>query len=87
MRLSFFNMENTYINRNEHSKEPIKEQVDDDKITVRALLSCPNCGYQRSFTNTFKRSSIELLTVSLKIFEWLTCDCGALIDLTLEFNM
>ncbi len=87
MRLSLFNMENLYTNKKNSSKEPLKKQIDMDMIKARANLTCPTCGYERSFTNIFKRDSIELLTVSLKIFEWLTCDCGTLINLTLEFQM
>jgi len=87
MRFSLLNMENTSTNEKNRSKEPLKKQIDNDIIKVRANLSCPTCGYERSFTNTFKRDSVELLTVSLKIFEWLTCDCGTLIDLSLDFEM
>jgi hypothetical protein len=74
------------VKEKERIKGTLKDQEKNDIIKVRAIISCPNCGYNRSFTNNFKREAIELLIVSLKVFEFLTCDCGSLIDLTLEFE-
>ena len=81
-------MENTHINQNGRAEGKAKDQVDDDVIKVRAVLQCPSCGYRRVFSHTFKRENIELLTVSLKIFDFVTCnECGSLIDLTLEYEI
>jgi len=81
-------MENTYINNNDQLTQKAKDQVDDDSIGVRAILQCPGCGFKRIFRHSFKRANIELLTVSLKVFDFLTCnECGSLIDLTLEYEI
>ena len=54
-------------------------------IEVKAHLSCHNCGYNKTFKNKFMRSNIEEMVVSLKIFDWMTCKCGELLHLDLEF--
>ncbi len=57
-------------------------------INARVIISCPNCGYKKSFKNQFHRSDIELLIVSLKCFDWMCCEhCGDLLDLNLEFQV
>ncbi len=59
-----------------------------DLIHVRAIISCPNCGYKRKFRNQFPRNQMELLVTCIKIFDWLTCNkCGDLLKLDLEFNV
>lgn len=81
-------MENIYTKEKGQAEQKAKDQVDADIIKVRAILQCPSCGYKRSFSHTFKRENIELLTVSLKIFDFVTCnECGSLIDLTLEYEI
>jgi hypothetical protein len=58
-----------------------------DLIHVRAIISCPNCGYKKKFRNQFPRNQMELLVTCIKIFDWLTCNkCGDLLKLDLEFN-
>ena len=60
----------------------------DDIIKVRAIISCPTCEYVKKFRNQFPRSELELMVVTLKIFDWLCCNkCGELLNLTLEFNI
>ena len=60
----------------------------DDIIQVKAIISCPTCDYRKKFKNQFPRSQMELLTVAVKVFEWLVCDkCGDLLKLDLEFNV
>ncbi len=57
-------------------------------IKVRAIMSCPNCSYRKSFKNTFHRSDIETMVVSLKVFDWLSCpSCGEMLKMTLEFEI
>jgi hypothetical protein len=57
-------------------------------IKVRAVITCPNGDYQKKFTNKFPRSQLELMTVALRIFDWLTCEkCGELLKLDLEFEI
>ncbi|MFX1380620.1 MAG: hypothetical protein ACFFA4_16175, partial [Promethearchaeota archaeon] len=59
-----------------------------DLIQVRAIISCSNCGYKKKFRNQFPRKDLELLTVAVKVFEFITCNtCGDLIKLDLEFNI
>ena len=60
----------------------------DDIIKVRAVISCPTCEYVKKFRNQFPRNELELMGVTLKIFDWLCCNkCGELLNLTLEFNI
>jgi hypothetical protein len=60
----------------------------DDIIKVRAIISCPTCEYIKKFRNQFPRNELELMVVTLKIFDWLCCNrCGELLNLTLEFNI
>ncbi len=59
-----------------------------DLINVRAIISCPNCGYKKKFKNQFPRNQMELLVTCVKIFDWLTCNkCGEMLKLDLEFNV
>jgi len=63
-------------------------QEDDNRIKVRAIVSCPNCSYKKSFKNTFQRSNIETMVVSLKVFDWLSCpSCGEMLKMSLEFDI
>ena len=60
----------------------------DHLIHVEAIISCPSCGYKKRFRNQFKRKNIELMTVALKVFDWMVCnECGELLDLNLEFQI
>lgn len=60
----------------------------EDLIKVRAIISCPTCEYVKKFKNQFPRNELELMVVTLKIFDWLCCNkCGELLNLTLEFNI
>jgi len=60
----------------------------DDLIKVRAIISCPTCEYIKTFKNQFPRNELELMVVTLKIFDWLCCNkCGELLNLPLEFNI
>jgi DNA-directed RNA polymerase subunit RPC12/RpoP len=65
-----------------------KEELDKELITVRAKISCPKCKTEKIFKNQFKHSDLELMVVSLKVFDWLTCSkCGEILKLDLEFNI
>lgn len=56
------------------------------KIQARIILKCPTCGYFRKFKNTFSRDKIELIVVTLKIVDWLSCErCGDLLNSEVEF--
>ncbi|MFW9818268.1 MAG: hypothetical protein ACFFE5_01565 [Candidatus Thorarchaeota archaeon] len=75
-------------NTKNNSKKTIGASEDSDLIQVRAIISCPNCGYKKKFRNQFPRKDLELLTVAVKVFEFITCNtCGDLIKLDLEFNI
>ena len=71
-----------------NSEKAIGASNDSDLIQVRAIISCTNCGYEKKFRNQFPRKDLELLTVAVKVFEFITCNtCGDLIKLDLEFNI
>ena len=74
-------------NTQNNSRESVESSKKDEPIQVRATLSCPSCGYKKKFKNQFLRKDLELLTVAVKVFEFITCNtCGDLIKLDLEFN-
>ncbi len=67
-----------------HDSSSDSESV--DLIKVRAKITCPNGDYKKTFRNQFLRKDIELMVVTLKVFDWLCCvQCGELLDLNLEF--
>ena len=75
-------------NTKESSKNSVIASEKNELIKVRAMISCPNCNYKKKFRNQFLRKEIELMVVSLKVFDWLTCSkCGDLLKLDLEFNV
>ncbi len=75
-------------NTKNRSDKAVGASGDSDLIQVRAIISCPNCGYKKKFKNQFPRKDLELLTVAVKVFEFITCNkCGDLIKLDLEFNI
>ena len=75
-------------NTKNNSRESIDGSVSDDLIKVRAIITCPNADYKKKFTNQFLRKEIEMMIVTFKVFDWLTCNkCGELLKLDLEFNI
>ncbi|KKM87873.1 hypothetical protein LCGC14_1264550 [marine sediment metagenome] len=69
-------------------EKSVEASEDYDLIKVRALITCPNSDFNKTFRNQFLRKDLELLEVSLKCFSWLTCaKCGELLDLNLEFKI
>ncbi|MFX1487845.1 MAG: hypothetical protein ACFFBI_01765 [Promethearchaeota archaeon] len=75
-------------NTQSNSKESIGALESKELIKVRATISCPSCGYKKKFRNQFLRKDLELLTVAVKVFDWLTCNkCGELLKLDLDFNV
>ena len=77
------------INYNNHDQTELGESSSKTSlIQVRAVISCPNCDYNKAFRNQFKRDNIELLVVALKCFDWMVCNnCGELLNLELEFDI
>lgn len=74
-------------NAQNSSGESAESSNHDEPIQVRAIISCPTCGYKKKFRNQFLRKDLELLTVAVKVFDYITCNkCGDLIKLDLEFN-
>jgi len=70
------------------NRESIDGSVSDDLIKVRAVITCPNGDYKKKFRNQFSRKEIEMMIVSFKVFDWLSCSkCGELLKLDLEFNI
>jgi hypothetical protein len=68
------------------SNETVHSSNKEDLIKVRAIISCPNGDYEKKFRNQFLRNEIEMMIVSFKVFDWLTCNkCGELLKLDLEF--
>ncbi|MFX1591278.1 MAG: hypothetical protein ACFFB6_04340 [Promethearchaeota archaeon] len=75
-------------NTKNSSGNSVSASGDSDLIYVRAIISCPNCGYKKKFRNQFPRNDLELLTVAVKVFDWMTCNtCGDLLKLDLEFKV
>ncbi len=72
-------------NTKENTEGALKSSETHDLITVRAILTCPSCTYKKKFRNQFKRDQIEEIMVSIRIFDWMTCSCGDILDLNLEF--
>ncbi len=77
------------FNKSGNGEEPINEgESTKDLIKVRAKISCPTCGTEKTFKNQFKHRNLELMVVALKVFDWLTCSkCGDLLKLDLEFKI
>lgn len=72
----------------ESSNQSIASESNDNLIKVRAIISCPTCTYKKKFKNQFAREDLELMVVTLKIFDWMVCStCGDLLNLTLEFDI
>lgn len=64
------------------------EDHENHLIQVRAIITCPGCGYNKAFRNQFHRSELEHLIVSLKVFDWMACNrCGELLQLDVEFEI
>jgi DNA-directed RNA polymerase subunit RPC12/RpoP len=63
--------------------------VDEDgAIQALATIFCSNCGYKKKFRNRFLRENIELIVVSMKILDWMSCErCGQMLSLRLEFDI
>ncbi len=60
----------------------------EDVIKVRVTISCPSGDYKKKFRNQFTRKDLEMIIVTLKIFDFLTCSkCGELLNLNLEFEI
>ena len=74
-------------NKSEAEKGSNKSELGENLIIVRAVLSCPSCSYRKAFKNQFQQKNIENMVVNLKIFDWMTCSCGELLNLNLEFEI
>ncbi len=71
-----------------HNHGSLESSKSVDLIKVRAKITCPAGDYSKSFRNQFLRKDIELMVVSLKIFDWMVCHrCGEILDLNLEFDI
>ena len=71
-----------------NGKESVDSSESSDLIKVRAIITCPNGDYKKTFRNQFLRKEMEMMVVSFKVFDWLTCNkCGELLKLDLEFNI
>ena len=61
--------------------------VEKNEDVIRALitLECPYCSYQRKFKNEFSPSKMELITVTFKVIDWLTCEkCDHQLNFSLD---
>ena len=56
-------------------------------ITSRISLICPTCSLKRTFKNIFSCDKIDLVLVSLKIIDWLSCECGDLFNSQIDFEI
>jgi len=75
-------------NKNDSGQTISSSEQKSNVIKVRAVISCPTCGYIRKFKNQFPREQLELMVVAVKVFDWMVCStCGELLKLDLEFNI
>ncbi len=75
-------------NIQDNGKDSIDSSENSELIKVRAIITCPNGDYKKKFRNQFLRKEMEMMIVSFKVFDWLTCNkCGELLKLDLEFNI
>jgi hypothetical protein len=57
-------------------------------IAARIAIKCPTCGYKRVFRNSFTSDKIDLVLVTLKIIDWMTCEsCSDMYDCDVEFTI
>jgi len=74
--------------QNGFTKSDSQLNQEDTLIQVRATLTCPKGDFKKTFRNRFYRKELEMMVVSLKIFDWLVCDkCGEIINLELDFQI
>ena len=60
----------------------------EDVIFARIILLCPYCSYKRVFKNQFSPSKIELITVTFKVIDWLTCEnCNHQLNFALDLHV
>jgi hypothetical protein len=73
----------------ENSGKPLNDsELEQNKINVRAIISCNICGYKKKFKNQFAREELELMVVAVKVFDWMVCTtCGELLKLDLEITL
>ncbi|MHA1913517.1 MAG: hypothetical protein ACW990_04395 [Promethearchaeota archaeon] len=75
-------------NTQENKDKAASSSENDDLIRVTANISCPSCSYKKKFKNQFPRKDIEMMVVSIKVFDYLTCSrCGDILKLDLDFNV
>ena len=78
----------TEYNKENRGQALNSSELESNKINVRAIISCPLCGYSKKFKNQFAREDLELMVVAVKVFDWMVCStCGELFKLDLEFNI
>lgn len=75
------------IDYNHDIKSLSEAKIDKGAINVRAIITCPNCDYEKTFKNQFHVKKMEEMIVCLKCFDWLTCSCGEIVQLNLEFDL
>ena len=72
----------------DNGKDSVNSPENNELIKVKAIITCPNGDYKKKFRNQFLRKEMEMMIVSFKVFDWLTCNkCGELLKLDLEFNI
>lgn len=80
-------MEIDYNNAGSTKKSINETEYEKGLIRVKATLSCHSCGYTKTFKNQFHKKNIEQMVVSLKCFDYMTCTCGELLNLDLNFEL
>ncbi|NMC08247.1 MAG: hypothetical protein GYA24_23780 [Candidatus Lokiarchaeota archaeon] len=65
-------------------EQPSPPASSDSKIKVKAILHCSNCGYHKTFSRMFDRKDLDQLVVSAKVMSWSACECGELVEFSLE---
>jgi hypothetical protein len=75
----------TIKNENSSGNHISLVEKNEDVIRARITLECPYCSYKRSFRNAFSPSNMELINVTFKILDWLTCEkCDHQLNFSLE---
>ncbi|MBD3353754.1 MAG: hypothetical protein GF364_19885 [Candidatus Lokiarchaeota archaeon] len=82
-------MPTTSVNKSNREDSDLRLVSENLKpITARIILTCPTCGYHRRFRNQFTYDKMDLIIVTLKIVDWLTCErCSDILNCQVEYNI
>ncbi len=71
-----------------HDPAPGGKPHEKSVIKVRAKIYCKECGFEKSFRNQFTRENIELIVVTFKILDFMTCPkCTEMLSTDFEYEI